>query len=181
MDWLQWTPDTPAPAQQTLLPPTDWSKATYTYDPVGRRIQKKIDPCDPEDQPWIQTYVYDGDQVIAEYDNAGALQRKYIHGPGMDRPVAMIETTGQIAKTYFYHIDGLGSVIALSDPNGDPCQTYEYAIYGQVSAQDPNFTNPYLFTGQRFDVETGLYYLLSPTLLDPALLRLFPDYSTTPT
>jgi RHS repeat-associated protein len=60
---------------------------------------------------------------------------------------------------YYYHYDGLGSVVALSDSAGDTVQTYEYSVYGQVAAEDPEFlTNPYMFTGRRFDIETGLYY-----------------------
>jgi len=59
---------------------------------------------------------------------------------------------------YYYHFDGLGSVAALSDSNGDSVQSYEYSVYGQVAAEDPNHPNPYMFTGRRFDVETGLYY-----------------------
>jgi len=50
-------------------------------------------------------------------------------------------------------------VVALSDSDGDSCQSYEYSAYGQVAASDPNFlANPYMFTGRRFDIETGLYY-----------------------
>jgi len=49
-------------------------------------------------------------------------------------------------------------VVALSDSAGDTVQTYEYSVYGQVAASDPNHPNPYLFTGRRFDRETGLYY-----------------------
>jgi hypothetical protein len=30
-------------------------------------------------------YCYDGDQVIAEYEN-GTLKRKFIYGPGIDEP-----------------------------------------------------------------------------------------------
>ena len=49
--------------------------------------------------------------------------------------------------------------MALSNSNGDSCQSYEYSAYGQVAASDPNFiANPYMFTGRRFDIETGLYY-----------------------
>jgi RHS repeat-associated protein len=49
-------------------------------------------------------------------------------------------------------------VVALSNSNGDSCQSYEYSAYGQVAASDPNHPNPYMFTGRRFDIETGLYY-----------------------
>ena len=52
-------------------------------------------------------------------------------------------------KAYYYHFDGLGSVVALSDSAGDTVQTYEYSVYGQVAAEDPEFlTNLYMFTGR---------------------------------
>ena len=35
---------------------------------------------------------------------------------------------------YYYHYDGSGSVVALSDSYGDSCQSYEYSAYGQVAA-----------------------------------------------
>jgi len=56
------------------------------------------------------------------------------------------------------HYDGLGSVVALSDAAGDTVQLYEYSVYGQVAASDPHHPNPFLFTGRRFDTDTGLYY-----------------------
>jgi len=49
-------------------------------------------------------------------------------------------------------------VVALSNSSGTTIQTYEYTVYGQVAAEDPNHPNPFLFTGRRFDIETGLYY-----------------------
>jgi len=70
----------------------------------------------------------------------------------------MIDAVDNDAE-YYYHYDGLGSVVALSDSAGDTVQTYGYSVYGQVAASDPDFlTNPYMFTGRRFDFETGLYY-----------------------
>jgi len=54
--------------------PTNWDTITYTYDPAGRRIKKNVVGS------YIVKYVYDGDHVIAEYDDAKLL-RKHIHGP----------------------------------------------------------------------------------------------------
>lgn len=78
----------------------------------------------------------------------------------------MLNYTGQTG-VYCYHFDGLGSVIALSDTNGDIVESYEYDVFGQTTIWDMNAMeivdssivgNPHMFTGRRFDDETGLYY-----------------------
>ena len=48
---------------------------------------------------------------MAEYDNSGQLARKYVFGPGINKPVLM-----QAGKTkHDHHSDHLGSIIALAD------------------------------------------------------------------
>jgi RHS repeat-associated protein len=87
------------------------------------------------------------------------------YGPGIDEPVCMIDNTAG-GKLYYYHYDGLGSVIALSDANGMLVERYEYDVYGEPTIRDANGTvisesivgNPYMFTGRNYDDETGLYY-----------------------
>jgi RHS repeat-associated protein len=130
--------------------PAKWDTITYKYDPYGRRIEKS------GDSEAIK-YSYDGGNVIAEYDGDDRLLRKYIYGARVDEPVCMIDVADSNA-VYYYHFDGVGSVAALSDSDGDSVQSYEYSIYGQVAAEDPNHPNPYMFTGRRFDIETGLYH-----------------------
>ncbi len=90
----------------------------------------------------------------------------------MDEPLTM-ERGGQ---TYYYHRDALGSVTEVSDATGAIVERYEYDVYGEVSifdGSDNSLTtsaigNPYLFTGRRFDPESGNYYyrarVYSPTL-----------------
>jgi RHS repeat-associated protein len=125
---------------------------TYTYDPSGRRIEKKYDGIT------VLKYVYDGDSCIAEYDASGNLRRKYIYGPGIDQPVCMIEATQSYAGTYYYHFDALGSVVALTNSSGNTVEVYDYSVYGQVGASDASHPNRFMFTGREFDKETGLYY-----------------------
>jgi len=149
---VQWTG--PSPPQSTgclTADPNNWDKITYKYDPSGRRIKKTVDG-------YKTTYCYDGGHEIAEYDGNGNLLRKYVYGPGVDQPICMIEISGGSQVSYYYHFDGLGSVVALSNSAGNTIQTYEYSVYGEVAAEDPNHPNPFMFTGQRFDRETGLYY-----------------------
>ena len=149
VDYVQWTgsqePPPPPPPD-----PTKWDTITYKYDPAGRRIKKA-------GNGEAIKYYYDGGHVIAEYSGSGYLLRKYIYGPRVDEPVCMIDVSDSNAR-YYYHFNGTGSVVALSDSAGDTVQTYEYSVFGQVAAEDPCHPNPYMFTGRRFDIETGLYY-----------------------
>jgi len=101
--------------------------------------------------------------VIAEYEN-DTLVRKFIYGPGIDEPIMMIDVS--TGNKYYYHFDGLGSVIALSDSSGNVIERYSYDVFGEPTIYDPSHepratsdvNNPYMFTGRNYDSKTGLYY-----------------------
>jgi YD repeat-containing protein len=107
---------------------------TYAYDALGRRASKTVNGN-------ITNYVYDGARVIAEYDGAGQLLRKYIYGPGLDEPVLM--QSG--ATRYYYLFDSLGSAIGLTDASGGLVEAYRYSPYGQLF-QASSVGKPYMFT-----------------------------------
>jgi len=75
----------------------------------------------------------DGGHVIAEYDDSGLL-RKYIYNARVDEPVCMIDVADSNAA-YYYHFDGLGSVVALSDSTGEVVEQYVYDVFGQPALQ----------------------------------------------
>jgi RHS repeat-associated protein len=129
-----------------------WDRIEYAYDAAGRRIEKKVDGATQV------KYVYDGDHIIAEYNSAGTLLRKYVHGPCVDEPICMIEASGTYAGTHYYHYDALGSCVAMTNSAGNVTQLYEYSVYGQVAASDADHPNRFMFTGREFDKDTGLYY-----------------------
>ncbi len=131
---------------------------TYTYDPMGRRVEKDVDGQ-------VIQYVHDGNHVILEYDKFGIEIRRYIYGPRVDEPICMITQSG----TFHYQSDGLGSVIALSDDSGNFVEIYAYSIYGEPNG-DSYLGNPYLFTGRAYDSETGLYYYRA-RFYDPSIGR----------
>ena len=91
--------------------------------------------------------------------------RKYVYGDEIDKPICMIDVSGGNA-IYYYHFDGLGSVVALSNNNGNIIEKYRYNVFGAVTIRDANnsvvsvssVANPYMFTGREFDTETGNYY-----------------------
>ncbi len=125
----------------------------YRYDPFGRRIQKAI--TDTTNTTTVTKYVYDNEDILFELDGNGNIITEYLHGPGIDEPIAMIRG----GKTYYYHADGLGSIIAITNSAGWVVQRYDYNSFGEITyIQDPNFIQPYTYTGREYDNESGLYY-----------------------
>ncbi len=62
--------------------------AMHLYDPLGRRQAKVVNRV-------TTSFLSDGDEEVAEYTGAGALQRRYIPGPGTDQPIAQLLRKGQ--------------------------------------------------------------------------------------
>ena len=71
--------------------------------------------------------------MIAEYDGAGSLQRKYVYGAGIDEPVRM--QRGPV--NYYFETDGLGNVTELVNPNGNVLERYTYDVKEAVPHNRP--------------------------------------------
>ncbi len=139
-----------------LSPPTQTT--AYRYDGLGRRIQKDVNGV-------VTSYVYDGKNILLEFDGSGALLARYAHGLNVDEPLVM-ERGG---APFFYHRDALGSVQEITDSTGAVAQAYIYDAFGGVQAATA-LENPFAFTGREFDPESGLYYYRA-RYLDPAAGR----------
>jgi RHS repeat-associated protein len=130
--------------------------ANYAYDPLGRRIEKF--------GAGVTTtyFLSDGADEIAEYDRNKALTVRYVPGPAIDEPVAVVTGNAAPYTHRYFHTDRQGSVIAMSDDSGAKVEgPYVYDPYGNCfsggSARSSS-GEPYRFTGRRLDPETGLYY-----------------------
>ena len=127
--------------------PTAFATSTYRYDGLGRRIEKV-------GNGQTKRFVYDGEDILLEYDGANVLQARYTHGPGIDEPIAV--TKG--GSTFFYHQDGSGTVTELTDSAGAVAKSYVYDAFGNILDQAGVVETPYSYVGREFDQETGLYY-----------------------
>jgi RHS repeat-associated protein len=130
----------------------------FQYDPFGRRVGKTVNGV-------VHQYVYDGANVVLEYVD-GVLVNQFVHGPSIDEHLAVIQN----GTPYFYLIDGLGSVARITDGNGSIVQSYSYSAFGKVTASNPDFIQPYSFTGREYDPETGLLYYRA-RYMDPEIGR----------
>ncbi len=141
---------------------------TYSYDPLGRRIQKVIDS---NGTPQTTRYFYAGRRVIEEQNGAGVTQATYVYGIYIDSVLNMQRG----ASKYYYHSDDLFNVMAVTDSSGNAVERYEYDDYGRpvdpttlvpIIGSPSVIGNPYFFTGRNYDAETGLYYYRT-RYLDP--------------
>ena len=143
---------------------------TYAYDALGRRIEKAIK--DESGNETVKKYVYDNEDILMEFNKEGSMERYYVHGLGIDDPLAMLTDNKETRndpmdfKTYYYHKDGMGSVTSLTDESGDEKEKYIYNAFGKMTIYDERDNkieesqvgNPYSFTGREHDSETGLHY-----------------------
>jgi RHS repeat-associated protein len=128
---------------------------TYLYDGAGTRTQASTGT-----QASKKTN-YDWDpsgalpQLVAERDGNAALLRRY--RSGLD--AVTLDTGG---SPFYYHYDGLGSVVNLTSSTGVTQWTYDYLPFGGVRTETKNQnqapTNVLRYTGELLD-PTALYHL----------------------
>jgi RHS repeat-associated protein len=168
---------------------------TYTYDAYNRRTGKTVDG-DISLYVWDGDHIIEersadaGLPVVATYTWGARIDEPL-------RMTRDVLGNDGIFESYYYALDAQGNVVALVDSNGAYVERYEYDDFGQTSVYVPNnangmwgdaenprsattpvgsmlleggapqFGNPYMYNGRRFDGETGLYYYRA-RYLDPA-------------
>lgn len=143
---------------------TPKAEVTFQYDPLGRRMEKRVvhwqdedggrEPDEEEEgRPRVTRYLYDQEDILVTFDDAGHELGRYTHGPGIDEPLAEVRRD----RTRFYHADVLGSILALSEKHGNPIRSYQYSAFG-LPADHQGDSQPYRYTGREWDKEVGLYY-----------------------
>lgn len=127
------------------------SSASLAYDPMGRLHTYTANSVATQ-------FVYDGDNVIAEY-RSGAMQNRYVHASRMGTPLLSYNgSTISSTTRRFLHVNHQGSVIAATDnagavsPNG---YVNTYDAYGMPATVN---LGRFGYTGQMWLKESGLYH-----------------------
>ncbi len=124
----------------------DTNTNEYKYYPDGRRLSTK-------DKAGNVTYFfYDGSNDLIETNNAGATQVRYTSN-GIDEWLGMQKS----GNSYYYQLDGQGSVSKILDDTQNTVRSYSYNAFGLASASG-SVSNPFTYTGRRADSESNLYY-----------------------
>jgi RHS repeat-associated protein len=135
--------------------------ATLTYDPLGRLFQ--IVGGGKTTQ-----FLYDGDELIAEYNGAGTLLQRYVHGMQNDDPLVWYRDGAVTAAARrSLQSDYQGSIASLAGAAGEALNVNRYDEYG-VPGKDN--AGRFQYTGQTWLAELGLNYYKA-RFYDPRLGR----------
>jgi RHS repeat-associated protein len=97
-------------------------------------------------------YFYDDGAVIEERNaDSNSLLAYYVYA---ERLIALAQPTGK----QYYHHDGMGSTIALTDAAGAIKKNYHLDPWGNIRRESGTSDNRNIFTGKEHDKKTGLVY-----------------------
>jgi RHS repeat-associated protein len=127
---------------------------TIVYDGDGSRVAKTVNGA-------TTRYLVDDlnptgyAQVVEESVN-GSVQRAYSYGLQRIDVIQLVNSTWTLS---FYGHDGSGSVRQLTTAAGAVTDTYEYDAFGNLLNKTGTTPNNYLYRGEQYDPDLGLYYL----------------------
>lgn len=133
--------------ENRLVSATGATSATLTYDPMGRLSSTTSAGA----TTW---FLYDGDELVAEYDPAGTMLDRYVHGPGTDEPLLWYEGPGLTARRVL-RADQQGSIVAISDSGSSSLFVNSYDEWGNPAASN---VGRFAYTGQIILPELKLYH-----------------------
>ncbi|KSB91794.1 hypothetical protein AS593_07160 [Caulobacter vibrioides] len=123
------------------------ANASLEYDPLGRLAKTTINGA-------VTQFLYTGDKLVAEYDGAGAVLRRYAPSYGVDEAIIWWEGAG-LSDPRTLHTDRLGSVIASAV--GATTRVYTYGPYGEPG-DNWGGGSRFRYTGQIALPELRLYH-----------------------
>jgi len=138
------------------------------YDGDGNRVSKTVggvttcylvDDRNPSGYPQVMEEYY---IINVNYQFELLLNRVYNYGLALISQ-QQFNTNSYLPSTLFYYgYDGHGSVRFLTDTNGSITDTYTYDAYGTLISKTFTGSQPapnnYLYAGQQYDPDLGLYY-----------------------
>jgi len=135
---------------------------TIVYDGDGNRAKKIVTTSTNTVTTWflVDTVNLTGyAQVLEELETRNAeLETVRVYSYGHDL-ISQQQFTGSGWELHFFGYDGHGNTRLLTDANGFVTDTYDYDAFGNLIARTGSTANNYLFTGEQFDPDLGLYFL----------------------
>jgi RHS repeat-associated protein len=131
---------------------------TFVYDGDGNRVAKTVGGV-------TTTYLVDtlnptGYAQVLDELQSNTVARSYTWGLQLVSESQLVAATPPANpwQTSWYGLDGHGSVRYLTNSTGAVTDTYDYDAFGNLINSTGSTANNYLFAGEQFDPNLGLYY-----------------------
>ena len=133
----------------------DGSVSSYSYYADGMRKSKTV-------QNQTTVFYYQGADIVNE-TTGGQLTATNLKTYGM---------VGRITQNGYrsYVKDGHGDVVKMLNAQGTQVASYQYEGYGLLTSKTGAETNPFRYSGEYFDEETGFIYLRA-RYYNPEIMR----------
>jgi RHS repeat-associated protein len=137
-------------AANRLIAASGYKPSAFAYDGDGNRVSQSV-----------------GSGIYSYINDVATSLPVVLQESGPDGPITYEYGLGLIEAfspefNFFYHYDGLGSVIALTTAMGKPAAAYAYDPWGNALLDIPDNVgtkNKFRFTGEALDPGTKLHFL----------------------
>ena len=146
-------------------------QVSYKYDALGRRVAKEITDLQNSLNSYQRKYVYDGNEMLAEYDENNDILQVFTHSSLRTDDVLSTDVRSTKIATpgsYFYLKDALGSIVDITNSSGNLIQHYSYSSFGKLLkitdsvgtdiTTTPLINQPFTFTNREYDSESKMMY-----------------------
>ena len=121
---------------------------SFTYDYLGRRTTLTTGGS-------TTRYISLGTNTVGERNATTGVSTDYVFGPGIDEPLAKRTADGSIS---YYGVDGLGSVVVVTDANATLTNSASYDAWGTRGGGGELFGYTSRETGGPFSFFRSRYY-----------------------
>lgn len=137
-------------AENRLVGASGVRSAGLAYDPLGRLYETNNDTGGA-----ITRFLYNGDELVGEYDATGNQLRRYVHGASADDPLFWYEGAAVNAASRRYLLaDHRGSIVSVIGGDGTALAIDSYDSWGISGASN---IGRFQYTGQAWLPELGMY------------------------
>jgi putative transposase len=111
---------------------------TLMYDPDGHRVAE-------DDGVAVKEFVYDGNTLLQERDDVGAVEADYTAVP---QAYGLMLSQHRDADSSFYLTNGIADVTQLADDTQTVTDDYRHGAWGNLVSSTGSTENPHTFKGE---------------------------------
>jgi RHS repeat-associated protein len=147
-----------AESQLDSVVQNNWDRVRYDYNAFGQPV-RKLRRSGAGAWAVDSYFLWDGDQLLAEFDPSGNRRSDYIYFPGtVDKPFGHSVGATSVVGVRYHQQDALGNVIGTMD-NSAVSQTASYDAWGKLTLAG-NSDSRLFWKGLMWEGDiVGLYYM----------------------